>query len=387
MEDVSIFFKHTHHVLYRNTWSKSLHKEAEAQRAATLLPHSPSLRAFPYGTAVDGGNLSRISAPSPPASQRPLLFSFKGGSNPYKPSRELLRKVEEEHRESWQAVSSRLMQGSDSLAPPGLPWRYLLDIRSSSAGYRTQYDYVQLLRDSIFTLSPPGDVWEAYRTYEAMEAGSIPVVVNNASYKVGGCVKPAAHMLARMPFVVSVDSWDELPTALSRLMTNFSAVTAMQEQMRAHLLQDKADMRRQVVGLVRAMRSGRWKPRTSCTMSRLSSEAVAAQHIALSRYWRRPQPMGNFSYWDVIPGTIAPRHKTMFHRPFSGPQGWCALGGDDFEEECVTGGCGLPLIESIRCAPVEQQRHDRKQTAIATPQPNASHFVVATAMTVCAMFS
>jgi hypothetical protein len=380
MEDLSTFFKQTHHVLYRNTWSETLYKEAEDQ---ATLHYGPSLRFFPYGTALDNGNLSRVSAPSPPASQRPLLFSFKGSSNLYKPSRELLRKAEEMHRETWQAVATRLMQGSDTVPSRGLPGRYLLDAHptgSHRAVHRNPYDYLQLLRDSIFTLSPPGDGWEAHRTYEAMEAGSIPVVVNNVSYKVGGCERPAAHMLARMPFVIFVDSWDELPTALSRAMgANFSAVTAMQEQMRAYLARDKVEMQHQVLGLVRAMRSGLWKPRTSCTVSRLSPEAVAAQHIALGRYWRRTQPLGNFSYWDVFPDSVQrtpPERQPQLHRRFTGPKGWCALGGNDFGEECLSRGCGLPLIESIHCAPrktvVEAQSSASKlrvPVATTTGQP------------------
>ena len=65
------------------------------------------------------------------------------------------------------------------------------------------------------------------------------------------------------------DPWVKEPFATqwgcADAMANFSAVTAMQEQMRAYLARDKVEMQHQVLGLVRAMRSGLWKPRTSCT--------------------------------------------------------------------------------------------------------------------------
>jgi hypothetical protein len=40
-------------------------------------------------------------------------------------------------------------------------------------------DYMQVVLDSVFTLSPAGHNPECFRLYEAMEAGSIPILTND----------------------------------------------------------------------------------------------------------------------------------------------------------------------------------------------------------------
>ena len=353
LEDLAPILDDTHHVVYRNTWSRQLHATWAAQQARASPPNWPaSLRSFPYGTsygqAGSFGKLDELSAPSPPADERPLLFSVRGTLAYNKPSRALLQSAEAAAHADWQATAERLMRPSRAAANPSYG-RYIVDLVEVDAEYRTaSYDYLAMLRGSIFSLSPPGDVWEAYRTYEAVEAGSIPVVVNNATYKTGGgCTLPAAHMLATMPFVVSVESWDELPLVLERVMSNMSAVVARQKQMRDWLAADKSSFRRDLLGLVRGMQAASWRPPTKCAITPLAPGTVGAQQVKQAEYWRRPQPY-QVSEWT--PNSVGP---TTPARSFVGEGGWCADGVDDFAEECMTAGCGAPIIDSLDCAPVD----------------------------------
>eukprot|EP00752_Nemacystus_decipiens_P013271 g11759.t1 len=85
-----------------------------------------------------------------------------------------------------------------------------------------------LLLDSKFTISPAGRNPETFRTWEALEAGSIPIVskrdfthpsTGDMSDHTCGVGDIAWNTVAASPFArqVSVDSWDELPALLDRL--------------------------------------------------------------------------------------------------------------------------------------------------------------------------
>jgi hypothetical protein len=69
-------------------------------------------------------------------------------------------------------------------------------------------DYVQLLTQSVFTLCPSGSNEETYRVWEALEAGSIPVVKRSRAWKPLGLDHP----------LYVVESWDELPRLLEAAM-------------------------------------------------------------------------------------------------------------------------------------------------------------------------
>lgn len=176
-------------------------------------------------------------------------------------------------------------------------------------------------------------------------------------------MQPALHMLTAMPFVLALDNWDELPAVLRRAAANASAMRARQEQMRSWLAADKTQLHHDVVSLARSMQEGKWRARTQCTASPLSHEAVAAQQKQLGAYWRRPQPLTHVTPWSrsVFGAPTAAR-------PFVGQEGFCEdqerLATEDFTEECLTAGCGLPLIDSLDCGPVEGQ-------PVAPPAANA----------------
>jgi len=260
-------------------------------------------------------------------------------------------------------VTDRLM----SHAPPPFanwPSRYLVDLKSvhyfqnADGNWSKQdlspyasgdiFSYVDTLREAMFTLSPPGDVWEAYRNWEAMEAGSIPVVVDNETYKLEGCERPALHLQETAPFVLSVRSWDELPALLERIASNVSSVVDRQAAMLRWLAKRKADVRDEIIQTSRMMQAQKWQPRTSCHITPLTPRQIAAQHRALAKYWRKPQNQSvggawydGWSKWGNTP------------LPFHGENGMCEVppneNADDFTETCKAQGCAPSIIASFEC--------------------------------------
>tara|TARA_B110001452_G_scaffold237033_1_gene216652 strand:- start:2057 stop:3517 length:1461 start_codon:yes stop_codon:yes gene_type:complete len=368
----------SHHVFYRDTWSDGLHHEYLRSRA--LEPGGPErgwpwLRSFPFGTPFDGGDLSKLeSAAALPADRRKLLFAFRGTRGWSKPSRQQLDDAEARGRTHWTDLSARLM----AHAPPlGAKWprRYIVDLKSveymqdaqgnwsrrdlTSYQSEANFSYVDTLRDAAFTLSPPGDLWEAYRTWEAMEAGSIPVVADNASYKLEGCARPALHLQETAPFVLSVRSWDELPAVLERAAPNASALLARQAEMARWLKRRKAEVRAEILATSRAMADSsslpeRWRARTVCRAVPLSPSQVGAQQRALAAFWRRPQNQSVGGPWFDGWSAESDGNKGML---FTGADGMCevpphgARSPDDFTEKCKVNGCAPPLIAALECAP------------------------------------
>ena len=90
----------------------------------------------------------------PPPMAHPAAHGPSVTRAPARPSRMIV-----EQTKTCNASSpSGLIQCTEIPTPPGSP------------------SYLELLRDSVFTLAPAGDMFESYRVWEAMEAGSIPIV-------------------------------------------------------------------------------------------------------------------------------------------------------------------------------------------------------------------
>jgi hypothetical protein len=372
----------THHLLYRDVWCDQYQHEWYASRAAEhgRDPSAAWLRSMPFGIGYDGG-LEALEAEMRPASERPLLVSFRGTLTFRKPSREqlMLAGSDASLTAELQSVADRvvgrvpahpsgvgrvlletkreLTEGKRAacLAPVGLaPTARTPPCRRRPCGHAASHvrptlsrvalaadasastiTYLELLRSSVFTLSPPGDLWEAYRTYEAIAAGSIPVVVANASYK--GCTNPAAHLLATVPGLVVVRSWDELPAALASAAVHMSW---RQTAMLTWFANEKRTLYRELVGAAAQMRSARsWRARTACSALPLAHLAVVQQHRALSTYWRTTaQPFVD----DVWNGTLpfGPRYL-----PKRLDEEGVAL------EPCLTTTCSPPLVERLACGP------------------------------------
>mmetsp|Transcript_20138 Transcript_20138/g.33264 ORF Transcript_20138/g.33264 Transcript_20138/m.33264 type:complete len:466 (-) Transcript_20138:462-1859(-) len=96
-------------------------------------------------------------------------------------------------------------------------------------GYITPEQYREVLLSSKFTLCPIGHNPEAYRIYEACEAGSIPVVALKSKqyleHKCSGAFKPFIDSNA--PFLY-LDTWADLPSVLEKVSANITYIEEKQ---------------------------------------------------------------------------------------------------------------------------------------------------------------
>jgi len=260
--------------------------------------------------------------------------------------------------------------------------------------------HVELLRDSYFTLCPPSDQWEDVRVYEALEAGSLPVVVRNASYK--RCAAPHTHLLATLgalrgaagellPGVVALDSWDDLPASLEAATAEPAVLEARQQAMGAWLAAQKRRLFLGLHGAVRLMRSQRWRKQTVCSYEPLHWSEVAQQHQDLAHYWRTPQPRVDDAweatpFWAYLSGLCVPwadgwcedvrAAEEHVHpmglrgnedlggigRCFKGEGCWCESSTENWRERCLTPGCGLNLAQRFWCEPADEAPPWREPT-------------------------
>ena len=333
----------SHHVLYRATWCGRWHEEWEASTRLEGGNGSwPWLRSFPFGTYA--GDVSKLEVGSRPAAQRPLLFSFRGHTSANKPSRSAMKAALEAQRDRLDAIAAAAVRPS---ARPRYPFgRYLLDVVGYGEGYATGnlISYADSLRQSVLALSPPGDLWEAYRTWEAIAAGSVPVLVN--ARRVHGCRRPGAHMLALTgSFALWVDDWSELPDLLAREAANLTRLHARQQAMRAWLDAYRSETRRLLLSTSAAMRRGRWKPRAEWRVAPLDARTLAKQHRALGAFWRRPQPTAP----SLRLGEATNIFGSNVPQPLAG--GLCRHASYEderaFREPCKAPGCAPPMAAGV----------------------------------------
>ncbi len=432
--------KTTHHMLYRDTWCERFDEDWRASQAAERErgPKAGWVRSAPFGTGFNGGALAELSAERRPLGERRLLLNYRGTRAYRKPSRELLYESAQTHAAALGALADRVV-GHLPAHPSGVD-RVVVELRrvplvrscmkltesenfgwcnattaaeggeegeegeegeggarggggggapgtsAAALGSTAAVSHVELLRDSLFTLCPPGDQWEDYRVYEAMEAGSIPVVVRNATYK--RCTRPHAHLEgtlgalrlngAELPGVIMLDSWDELPSALNAATADMARLAARQQAMLAWLAAQKRRLFSGLHGVVRLMRARRWKAETTCSYMPLHWSEVAQQHQGLAHYWRTPQPRIDDAwnatpFWAYQTGLCVPSdegycedvlageehlHPMGFRgnedlggigRCFKGPGCWCESTTENWRERCLTTGCGLNLAHKFWC--------------------------------------
>ncbi|KAL7539709.1 hypothetical protein ACHAXR_009520 [Thalassiosira sp. AJA248-18] len=91
--------------------------------------------------------------------------------------------------------------------------------------------YMEAVLDSVFTLSPAGHNPECYRLFEAVEAGSIPILVKKDMYVRKNQCRDALHHWYDAPIVV-LESWDDLFPTVEKLMGDLKALDEMQAKLR-----------------------------------------------------------------------------------------------------------------------------------------------------------
>ena len=357
----------THHLLYRTSWCDRWHRDYRRSQKAEAEGGYPWLRSLPFGTFFgERGAAAAITARQVPVTRRPLLFSFRGSLGYRKPYRSELAAA---FRHAEPELSALAARHAASLLPKSAPhnrsaaaWRgYLFDTVVAGDGQpyasASTLSYDEMLRSSVFTLSPPGDVWESYRMWEAVLSGSIPIVQQSETYK--HCQRPAEHFLELVESAQSVRAWDQLPGLLARLSRSPGVLEALQARMVGWLRRYQRDAALELLGASRRMFGGEWRRRTRCHITPLSPSDLHASHIRLAEYWRRPQPYLDSPWQPGLFGRphISPRFRdTSCVRSFKGAK-WChralcvaataARLSDAFEEVCRTPGCTGPLVARV----------------------------------------
>lgn len=226
-----------------------------------------------------------------------------------------------------------------------------MDVVSPGERYvtSTKISYLELLRTSIFTVCPPGDLWETYRFWEAIETGSFPIILHVKGFY-GHCANPSLHLLHVARGVYSVQQWDELPSLIASEVRNLTALQLRQNWMLDWLDSVKYDIRSDLLALSRAMKARDtkahiWRPRTKCSVIPSPPQEVAKQHQRLSKYWRHPQPESNREVQSYLApeaarGFVKIRYSNTGRRlaPF------CSGHSLNFEETCMSSKCGRPAV-------------------------------------------
>lgn len=146
-----------------------------------------------------------------PSSKRAYLFNFLGSMTSY--SRQVLKRVIFNDLDT-----DEKMKMYPSFVHITDKWHLKV---TQSNGYIEPEEYRRVLLNSAFTLCPNGHNPEAYRIYEALEAGSIPIVALDPWYNRASCneaFKP--YRAARAPFIYLNGGWKQLESFLERYGKN-----------------------------------------------------------------------------------------------------------------------------------------------------------------------
>ena len=156
-----------------------------------------------------------------PASQRNLLLNLV--VSPTNPTRKRLAAILEEQK----AVLSTHGKGLFVHITPSWSAKF----NDTAAGFISTEKYKNVLASSVFTLCPAGHNPEAFRIFEACEAGSIPVIALDNLYSSHSCEDAFRPFIeTNAPFVV-VKDWAELPQKLADLVKSPAKLDALQLRM------------------------------------------------------------------------------------------------------------------------------------------------------------
>jgi hypothetical protein len=155
-----------------------------------------------------------------PPAQRKYLYNFLGSMTSY--SRQVLKKV----------VARDLASPENQQKYPGfvhITDKWHLKVTKTN-GYVEPDEYKRVLLQSAFTLCPTGHNPEAYRIFEALEAGSIPILAIDPWYEKARCqdaFKPFKDSGA--PFIYLNGGWRQLVSFFERRGTNATWVKERQQ--------------------------------------------------------------------------------------------------------------------------------------------------------------
>uniref|UniRef100_A0A7S2YJN5 RXYLT1 C-terminal domain-containing protein n=1 Tax=Entomoneis paludosa TaxID=265537 RepID=A0A7S2YJN5_9STRA len=179
----------------------------------------------------DGYDDNATAAAVPKTSQRELVYNAVFSESTSE-SRKMLSSVLS--RESNETRTTTANQTTTTTPSSGklVPYKAHVQISTQwtkklSNEHVSAVDYAQLLGNSMFTLSPTGHNPECFRIFEALEAGSIPVLALDDEYEQHKCRQSLG--LYRDAPMVWLKSWNEWPETLEKLMEDRSALDDRQE--------------------------------------------------------------------------------------------------------------------------------------------------------------
>eukprot|EP00667_Euglena_gracilis_P008194 EG_transcript_8296 len=130
-------------------------------------------------------------------------------------------------RKALQAIVARM---STQNSTPRLPWfvhytKHWSPNYDPSHKYLPPADWKRVLLDSLYTLVPSGKNLECFRMWEALEAGSIPIVVNRVQPSCGDSWVPFGEPGSQ---VVFLNDWEELPSFVEGVLASEEALAKAQ---------------------------------------------------------------------------------------------------------------------------------------------------------------
>jgi len=159
------------------------------------------------------------------ASQRELLFNFVGtlGTSPSR--KRMMQSIKSLNTSSTSAILGRGFFQT--------PERWSGNPNSGKAqkgGYLEVDEYRAVLLKSVLTLAPAGHNPECFRLWEALEAGSIPVVPLGEAYHQHPCTDTLLPLRQSAAPIIFVRGWTELPDILKDLNDHPTRADQMQKE-------------------------------------------------------------------------------------------------------------------------------------------------------------
>lgn len=200
-------------------WCKESGYDIRSYFSATI----PNQGYLPLGPRIDSWqSLENIRANPQfalkPSSQRKFAFNAIFSKDTNSGREELANVIEGQHGKSSMPILVSIAK------------KYKPHPNNPGTAQMTTESYMNALLDSAFTIAPGGHNPECFRMFEAVEAGSIPVLIKNDLYVDHAC-KEALHHWYDSPILV-LDSWDDLFPTIERLMGNLEAMDQLQADLR-----------------------------------------------------------------------------------------------------------------------------------------------------------
>lgn len=198
---------------FKQYWSDS---SSPWNRTITLPNHNTPAY-FPLGPRYEFKRVTEDEIV--PSSKRELLFNFVGSLSTSPTRRQVVNTLQRLNTTADAALFRRGFMHT--------PGAWQAD-PNKGGGYLPTSKYRNILLKSILTLVPAGHNPECFRFYEALEAGSIPVVPLDEAFHRHPCKNPLRPWIDSGAPVFFIRDWSELPSILKNVSNDPGFADAMQ---------------------------------------------------------------------------------------------------------------------------------------------------------------